>query len=191
MGHQPGSRPRPLTISNTRDKRGRMLPEVLPGVVGVGISSGIGTIYKTSVKRTGDIIETYILMDFTGLSSSTTDLDIIGRTGAAHIGQITTAVNGIILGGKVECYEAPVGGVTDIDLYAAVEATGVFDAAISGLTETAALTAGGAWSLGTSRPIIADSIAATRFLYWTSGAAGTAADYTAGRFLITLIGHQV
>ena len=189
-----GSRPKPRNQGNSRDARGRPLVENLPSVVGVGISSGVGTLYSTTVNALGGasgLIFTNIFLDITGQRSSTTDLDIIGRTGAAHIGQITAAVNGTIVGISMKCLEAPIGGVTDIDLYAAVEATGVFDGAISGLVETAVVTSGGAWTIDRSVSTNADAITDGLYLYLCGGAGGTAADYTAGRFLITLTGRPV
>lgn len=157
---------------------------------GAGITGGTGTVYKSSVVKIGGIIRTSILIDLTGLSSSTTDLDIIGQGAvAAHLGQITAARNGTILTGRITCLEAPVGGVTDIDLYSATEATGVFDGAVADLTETAILTSGAAWTLGRMVPIGAVP-AANEYLYLTGGAAGTAAAYTAGKFLIELEGYD-
>lgn len=155
-----------------------------------GITSGTGTIAKTGIATEGGIIKTTILVDLTGLSSSTTDLDIIGTgSSAAYVARITAAESGTILGGTVTCLEAPAGGVTDIDVYKATVGTGVFDGAATSLTgQGAVLTAGGAWALGTVRSIGADSIADGNYLYLTSGAAGTAAAYTAGRLLFTLYG---
>lgn len=155
-----------------------------------GITGGTGTIYQSSVVKVGGIITTKILLDLTGLSSSTTDLDIIGQsTPAAHLGQITAARNGTILAGKIQCLEAPVGGVTDIDLYSAVEATGKFDDGIAALDETALITAGGAWTIVEEQALIAVP-AADEYLYLCGGAAGTAAAYTAGKFLIELFGYD-
>lgn len=157
---------------------------------GAGITGGTGTVYKSSVTKHGGIISTKILIDLTGLSSSTTDLDIIGQGAvAAHLGQITAARNGTILTGRVTCLEAPVGGVTDIDLYSATEATGVFDGGIAALTETALLTSGAAWTLDRTVSLSAMP-AAAQYLYLTGGAAGTAAAYTAGKFLIELEGYD-
>jgi hypothetical protein len=85
----------------------------------------------------------------------------------------------------------PAGGIDDIDLYAATEGTGAFDAAISTLVETAVITSGGAWTLGEVIPRIADTVTANQYLYLCGGAGGTAAAYTAGRFLITLHGYAV
>lgn len=159
------------------------------GAPGAGISGGTGTVFVSSVERVGDIIRTTILIDLTGLSSSTTDLDIIGQgVSPAYLGQITAAKNGTVFSGRVKCLEAPVGGVTDIDLYSATEATGVFDGGIAALTETALLTAGAAWTLGLSNELGALP-AADQYLYLTGGAAGTAAAYTAGKFAIELEGY--
>lgn len=154
---------------------------------GVGITGGTGTIIKNSVAAVGGITRTSILIDLTGLASATTLLDIIGVAGGpAVLGAITNAQNGAILGGTMTCLEVPAGGVTDIDLYSAVEGTGEFDSAVTALTETALISAGGAWTLGetvafTNTPTDGESF------YLAAGAAGTAATYTAGRFLIELI----
>jgi hypothetical protein len=154
-----------------------------------GITGGTGTIYKNSVRLDGGIYTTRILLDLTGLASSTTDLDIVGQgVSAAHLGQVTAAQNGTILTGRITCAEVPVGGITDIDLYSATEATGKFDDAVTGLTETAIITAGGAWTLGLVK-YFNDLPVANQYLYLTGGAAGTAASYTAGKFLIELFGY--
>lgn len=190
MGKAAGSRHRPDDIGNARDSVGRAVREtMLPP--GAGILAGSGTLYQSSVVRHGDIKTTTILIDLTGLSSTTTDLDIIGTAGVSHIGQITAAVNGTILGGEMTCLEVPAGGADDIDLYSATVGTGAYDDGIAALTETAMVTAGGAWSLGETIGIVADSSPAGNYLYLTSGEAGTAAPYTAGRFLITLYGRVV
>jgi hypothetical protein len=156
---------------------------------GSGITSGTGTICRNSVAVSGAFITTSFLIDLTGLSSSTTDLDIIGNgAGAAYLGQITTAQNGTIFAARMRCLEAPVGGVTDIDVYAATEATGAFDGLVTDLTEVAQLTSGAAWTLG--RDVAFTSLpAADKYLYLTGGAGGTAAAYTAGIFLIELDGY--
>lgn len=157
---------------------------------GAGVTGGTGTVYETSVERAGGIITTRILIDLTGLASSTTDLDIIGQgASAAHLGQITAAQNGTILAVRMTCLELPAGGADDIDLYAATEATGVFDAGIATLAETALITAGGAWANGTVKGSTAVP-AADQYLYLTGGEAGTAATYTAGKFLIELFGYD-
>jgi hypothetical protein len=161
----------------------------LATTAGAGITSGTGTVYKASVEKVGDLFITRIYIDLTGLASSTTDLDIIGvGASAAHIGQITAAVNGTIEAIRMTCLELPAGGADDIDLYAATEATGVFDAGIASLVETALITAGGAWANGTVKGSTAVP-AAGQYLYLTGGEAGTAATYTGGKFLIELFGY--
>jgi hypothetical protein len=157
---------------------------------GAGITGGVGAVYRTNVFKQGGVIKTQIYIDLTGLASSTTDLDIIGvGASAAYIAQITTALNGEIFAGRMSCIEVPAGGADDIDLYSATEGTGVFDAGIATLAETALVTSGGAWTrlpkLFTALPV------ANAYLYLTGGEAGTAATYTAGKFLIELDGHEV
>jgi len=160
------------------------------GAPGAGVSGGTGTVFKSSVVRIGDIIKTSILIDLTGLGSSTTDLDIIGvGTAVAYLGQITAAKNGTILSGRMTCLEVPTGGADDVDLYSATEATGKFNDAISGLTSAALVTSGGAWTLGATKGLSAVP-AADAYLYLTGGEDGTAATYTAGKFLIELDGYE-
>jgi hypothetical protein len=156
---------------------------------GTGITTGSGTIYRSSVQRVGGIITTRILIDLTGLRS-TGGADIIGVNGTAlvcHIGQITAAQNGTILTGSMECFEAPAGGDPDINVHSASEGTGVEDGLISGLTETLLVNAGDA-TLG-SKVFFAAPPAADEFLYLTTGAA-TDADYSAGKLFIELMGYE-
>lgn len=183
-------RPIPNRIGSPRDAKGRQNAIVLGTSAGAGATSGTGTVYKNGITRSGDVIKTRILIDLTGLASSTTDLDIIGvGSSPAHLGRIVTAESGIIIGGTITCLEAPAGGVTSIDWYAATAGTGVFDGAIGDLTETIMHTATGASTLGLVVPVVADSVAAGSYIYAVGGAAGTAATYTAGRFLLELIGY--
>ncbi|KGO32766.1 hypothetical protein JT06_18520 [Desulfobulbus sp. Tol-SR] len=149
--------------------------------------AGTGTVYESAVERGGGIIKTRILIDLTGTKSTTTDLDIIGLSGVSHIGQVTTAINGTIVGGSLTCLEAPATGVTDIDLYAATEGTGAYDGAVGDLAETALVTAGGAWTLGLTKPLLVP-VAADKYLYLTCGAAGVVGTYTAGVFLLEMWG---
>jgi len=151
--------------------------------------AGTGTVYKSSVVKQGDIFKTTILIDLTGTSSSTTDLDIIGTSGVSHIGQITAAKNGTLFFGQVTCLETPAGGVVDIDFYSATEGTGAFDATVGDLTETVMLTKGGNWAAAAATQIAFAALpAANKYMYLTGGAAGTAAAYSAGQFLIELWG---
>ena len=163
--------------------------QTLSVTAGAGITGGTGTIYQTSLRTVGGIKTAVIMLDLTGLASSTTDLDIIGvSTDPAYIGQVLAAEVGTVLTVAMTCLEAPAGGVTDIDLYAADEATGKFDDAISGLVETALITSGGAWTNGATKGATTVP-AANQYLYLTGGAGGTAATYTAGKFLIEISGY--
>lgn len=155
---------------------------------GAGISAAEA--YKTSVTRDGGIYTTRIVVDLTGLHGSTTDLDIIGNTGAAsaHFGQITAAVNGTIIGGRVTCLELPVGGADDLDFYSAVESTGTEDAGgASSLTETVLIASGGAWASGTTKGMTTVP-PANDYLYIVNGEAGTVGTFSAGKFEIVLFG---
>lgn len=155
---------------------------------GPGITGGVGTVYKYSVSREGDIIITRIMIDLTGLNCGGTAGDIIGDdgTGAAYLCQIKAAVNGTIFGGEMLGLEAPTTGDPDIDLYSAVEATGVEDTAIGALTETQ-LTNGGDVTVS-SRTTLTAMPAADEYLYLVCGTA-TAGTYDAGKLLITLYGY--
>jgi hypothetical protein len=129
-------------------------------------------------------------VDLTGLNSSAA-ADIIGVNAAAncHLGQITAADCGTILTGTMTCLEAPATGEPDIDLYSAVEATGTEDAAITGLDETVLMAAAVDWTLGTVKALTAMP-AADEYLYLVGSGAGTSATYTAGKFLIELLGYD-
>jgi hypothetical protein len=157
---------------------------------GTGISTGTGTVYKSSVTREGDFYKTTIFIDLTGLNSGGTAGDIIGKDGGTancHIGQITAAVNGTIVGGRISCLETPAGGDPDVDFWGSVdEATGAQDAAITSLTGEEQLINHGDWTVGEIAGLTAYPDA-DGYMYMACGAA-TDADYTAGQFLIELYG---
>jgi len=142
--------------------------------------------YQSTIERSADIIKTTIVIDLVGLTSITTNGDIIGAAGVCHIGQITTAKNGIIVAGQVGCAVVPTTGDDDIDIYSATEGTGAYDAAISGLAETALVTSGGAYAIGTVKPFTALPVA-NSYLYLTTGDT-TAGAYGAGRIIIEMWG---
>ena len=160
---------------------------------GTGITTGTGTVYSASVIKVGAIFETTIYIDLTGLSSNVVT-DIIGKeaTANSHIGQITAAVNGTIVGGYVQCLEAPGTGEPDIDLWYADEATGAEDTAITALTnQTVVLTAAADWTIardGTPTRTITGMPAADKYLYLVGGGGTTDAVYDAGKFLIKFFG---
>ena len=157
---------------------------------GAGMTGGAGGVFKTSVLKRGGIIETQYLIDLTGLNGGGTAGDVIGvnGAGAAHMGQITAALNGTILAGTMMCLETPAGSNIDIDLWAAVENTGVEDTAIADLTGEIQLINHGNWASG-ELDDLTDWPTANLYLYLTSGTA-TDATFTAGKFLITLYGYD-
>lgn len=153
-----------------------------PVAAGAGITSGTGTVHAGTVMVDGGLKLVRIVVDLTGLASSASG-DIIGvGTSAAFIGQLPSMV---MLGARMTCLETPAGGETDIDLYSATEGTGVYDGAISALTETQLINAG-AQTVGTVTTATADATsAAYLYLVSASTAVGT---YTAGRLLVEVFG---
>ena len=153
---------------------------------GAGITAVATAKVKYSVIRVGDITETKIFVDLTGLNSNSAG-DIIGKdaTDDCHIGKITAAVNGTIIDGTVQCLETPGGGEPDIDLFSATASNGAEDVAISTLDETEILATAADLTAGTVKGITG-TIAADNYLYLVGSGAGTNAAYTAGQLLITL-----
>lgn len=154
---------------------------------GAGVSAAES--YASGYFRNGSLITTRIVLDLTGLVGSATDLDIIGNTGgaaSAHWGQLTTALNGTLIGGSVTCLEVPAGGADDIDFYSATVSTGAQDVDVTTLTETVLVTSGGAWTSG-QRKGMTGLPTANGYLYIVNGeaAGGT---FTAGKFLIEFYG---
>lgn len=166
-------------------------PPTLTTGAAAGITGGTGTVYTSAVTRLGKIVVTQLFIDLTGLSTSTTDLDVIGNDIAtdlaAHIGQITTAQNGVIFAGWMSCVELPATGADDIDLYSATVGTAVFDDLVTDLTEIPLVTSGAAWVVQTVKPFTRMPLP-NDFLYLTNGEAGTVGTYTAGQFYITMLG---
>lgn len=143
--------------------------------------------YEAITQRNGDIIKTTIFISLKGLKSTATTNDIIGDTGASHIGRVTTAVNGVIYKGQVSCSVVPTTGDDDIDIYAATADDGAFDDAATGLTGQAVLvTSGGAYAIGTVKPFTALP-AADAYLYLATGDT-TAGTYGAGKIIIEMWG---
>ena len=144
---------------------------------------------KSDVSTNVNIVKTSLMIDLTGLKDGGTAGDIIGKdgSGVAYIGKVTTANQGVVFGVTMTCLETPAGGSTDIDLFSATEGTGVNDTGIGALTETSIINAGAA-SAGTM--VAGGDIAADQFLYLVSQGTGDAA-YSAGRFLIEILGFDV
>jgi hypothetical protein len=156
---------------------------------GVGISAGVGTVYKTSIIKQGDIIKTTIFLDLTGLASSTTDTDIIGTAGVSHLGQITAAKNGTLFFGQVTCLETPATGADDVIFYSATEGTGAFDGLVTDLTETVLYDKISAAAGAAATQIAFAALpAANSYLYLANGEGSVVGTYTAGQFKIEFWG---
>jgi len=162
----------------------------MSGYVAGALNATIGGTALTARGSDATFSEVVVAADATDLiftSDAASDYDIddveIYHLGSSHLGQFTVAVNGNLYRGEVTCIEAPVGGVTDIDFYSAVEVAGYFDLDVTTLTETVIRTNGGAWSAAPQTPIALTALpAANEYLFPCGGAAGTAAVYTAGIF---------
>ena len=167
--------------------RSTLTGNTIATTAGTGITTGTGTVYEAGVIKIGEVFHTTILIDLTGLASSGSG-DIIGKAATAnsHIGQITAAVNGTVLGGKLTCLEAPAGGDPDINLWYADEATGTEDAAVTGLTNQVQICNSG--DLALNSVVSLTTVAADKYLYMATGAS-TNADYTAGKLLIEFWGY--
>ena len=173
----------PLSVTG----RSTLTGNTIATTAGTGITTGTGTVYEAGVIKIGEVFHTTILIDLTGLASSGSG-DIIGKdsTANSHIGQITAAVNGTVLGGKLTCLEAPAGGDPDINLWYADEATGTEDAAVTGLTNQVQICNSG--DLALNSVVSLATVAADKYLYMATGAA-TDGDYSAGKLLIEFWGY--
>ena len=167
--------------------RSTLTGNTIATTAGTGITTGTGTVYQAGVIKIGEVFHTTILIDLTGLASSGSG-DIIGKAATAnsHIGQITAAVNGTVLGGKLTCLEAPAGGDPDINLWYADEATGTEDAAVTGLTNQVQICNSG--DLALNSVVSLATVAADKYLYMATGAA-TDGNYSAGKILIEFWGY--
>jgi hypothetical protein len=164
-----------------------------PSTPGTGITTGVGTVYRQTVYKMGDVVKTEIYLNLKGLNSSTAG-DIIGKDATAncHLGQITTAKHGKLHAGRISCLTAPATGEPDIDVVTLTIGTGTEDVAASGLTgyvlrqdHAADYTAQGHFGVFTTVPAPND------YLYLVGSGGGDAATYTAGEFLIELWGYDV
>ena len=84
----------------------------------------------------------------------------------------------------MECLEAPAGGNSNIDVFRSISGAEQPNA-----NHGSIVLDGGAFSLGTKQ-IFTSMVPPDNFIYLSNGAGSDNADYTAGKFLITLIGYQ-
>jgi hypothetical protein len=140
-----------------------------------------------SVINRGGIVTSQCLIDIDGLNSGGTANDLIGDAAAANcwFGRITTAINGVIYEGKMDCLETPTGGDDDINLNGATTDAGTEDVALTGIQEF--IDAGN--STTGSTDAMTDWPANNEYLYLTGGVGDKNATYTAGILLITMLGY--
>ena len=166
---------------------GVILADMTPGT---GISTGTNTICEHRVTKVGGLFKTEILLDLTGLNDGDTAADVIGKDGDTancHIGQITAAVNGTIIAGRITCLETPGTAHADVDIWRADEGTLAQDTAISAGTNQAQLIQAATWAA--NDVIVMSALpAADSYLYLVTGTQGADADYTAGILVIELWG---
>lgn len=148
---------------------------------------------SSEITKNGKIITTHIFIDIEGLLASTTLDDIIGDDDAAnaHFGQVSAAESGQIFSGSVTCLELPAGAVLDIDFNASSASTGAEDADVGALADQIVLLAkGGNWALNDVTALTDLPDATSDYIYLSVGVAGTPGTYTAGQFLIELLGYE-
>lgn len=182
--------PANTTVTSTGAELNKLDDSAVVMAKGAGVSAAES--YASGAMKIGSLVRTQIVLDMTGLVGSATDVDIIGNTGGTancHWGQITAALNGTMVGGRVTCLEVPAGGTADVNFYSSSAATGAQDALASALAGVATLVdSGGAWTSGLSKGMTALP-AANDYLYLANGAA-SGGTFSAGKFLIELYGFS-
>ena len=179
-------------ISGERSGHSVMFPTntALDVGAGPGISSGTGTICENGVRRDGNIITTTILIDVTGLNSSVAG-DTIGVNAATgvYLAQIDFSRCGTPFAGGIRCLETPAGGEPDIDLYSYTEGNMAEDDDEVSVLGTALVNTAVDWTSALAEKHFTGLPADGEYLYLLGSGGGTAATYTAGKFVITLYGY--
>lgn len=161
--------------------------------VTAGVNSA--TVTRQTTMRIGNKIITEISVDLASNSNaSDTNLGrIIGKSGATEncfIAEISQDTHGLVTYAEMTCLEVPATGVVDIDLRLGTAADDNQGATVSGgvvVIECAAdLTKGSRVGAAVTEADFESESA--KYLYLTSGKAGTTGTYTTGKLLITLEG---
>lgn len=126
------------------------------------------------------------------LANFTIDAVSLKEVKLAHLGQFTVAENGTLFDGEITWLETPVTGLTDIDFWAAPEASGAFDdPGKTDLTEVAVYAKGSAAAAARQTPISLTALpAADSYLYMFGGTSGTVGTYSAGIFKMIFWGAK-
>ena len=146
-----------------------------------------------SVTNINGRIITKLYIDLAGNASTTDNLDIIGdgTTADGSIYKHVNSINGLAVEVQMHCVEDPATGADDIDLYISADGAAAAGSLVTDLTEAALITSGGAWEAGLAAQAtfgVEDLDGA--FFYLTCGEAGTAGEYSTGKFIITIIGNE-
>tara|TARA_R100000152_G_C6782219_1_gene219115 strand:+ start:1447 stop:2862 length:1416 start_codon:yes stop_codon:yes gene_type:complete len=179
-----------IAVSQPTTFTGKVLCSGNTGLTaGTGITAATGETYNSWVERYGNMIKTSIYIDIATLRANG-DAKVIGKDGGTancHLGQVTTAVCGAIVGGRMTCIEAPTGhsSIDDIDLHFDNESTHAEAGSLS--SSTALITNGEAWTAGMTKAF-GTVVTADNYLYFITGENATDTEYTGGKFLIELWG---
>ena len=177
-----------ITIGEPMTCSGKVLLNGNTGpTAGTGITAATGEVYNSWVERYGNMIKTSIYIDMNSLQANG-DQKVIGKDGGTancHLGQITTALNGSIIGGRMTCLEEPATGDRDIDLCFDDASDGAEAADLTG--ETDLVVRNGDWTTSEMRTF-GTIVTANNYLYLRTGTNASDATYSAGKFLIELWG---
>lgn len=136
------------------------------------------------------VITTQIKFDLTGLASVATGNDVIGLAagGAAYVGRNVVATNGVIFKTSISVLETPTGGDNDVNVVTSANAALAYDGA-GGTTYLVGDL--GDLLVGKTVENLVPALTEGDYFYLTAGTGDTAAEYTAGMYVLTLYGHAV
>ena len=136
------------------------------------------------------VITTQIKFDLTGLASVATANDVIGLAagGAAYVGRNVVATNGVIFKTSISVLETPTGGDNDVNVVTSASAALAYDGA-GGTTYLVGDL--GDLLVGKTVENLVPALTEGDYFYLTAGTGDTAAEYTAGMYVLTLYGHAV
>ena len=150
------------------------------------------TAVDSEITKQGKLITTHVFLDIAGLVVKATADDVIGDEAAAssHGGQFQSSESGQFISGTVTCLEAPTGGDADIDFNANDTSTLAENGAVTAGTNVVLVAGAGAWTLGMQKAMTGLPNATSDYLYLSNGDAAGAGTYSAGQFLIELVGYE-
>ena len=169
------------------------------GIDGAAMTTGEGTGWagvttvSSEITKQGKIVTTHVFIDIAGLVVSTTVNDVIGDSAAnnSHGGQFQLSESGQFISGSITCLEAPTAGDADIDFNVNSLSTLAESVDVGGSGTNVILLANTeSWTLGMVKAMALLPNATSDYLYLSAGAGSDPDTYTAGQFLIELIGYK-